>query len=140
MLDITEEIKEAAYRLLVNGNANPVGYRVMVLPLEARRGMEGVEIEAFPELHKIAQELGTELATKSEQQAVREDKGSDIGILLAIGPESFKRLREGNAWAEVGDVVIFHRYAGHDIEFPPGSGNWVKFINDEDLMGKIGEK
>lgn len=137
MIEITEELKESAYKLLSDGTADPVGYRVMVMPLEARQGLEGVEMGQFPTLQGIAEELGTELQTKTDDQADRETKGSDVGILLAVGPESFKRLRTGVVWAEPGDVVIFHRYAGHDIEFPPGSGNWIKVLNDEDLMGRI---
>lgn len=137
-MEITEEYMEAAYKVLANGSIKAVGYRIIVLPLESRIGMEGVEIEQFPTLKKISDELGEEFVTKTAEQKAREDKGSDVGILVGVGPEAFKRLRDGVAWAAEGDVVVFHRYAGHDIEFPPSSGQYFKMLNDEDLMGKIG--
>lgn len=138
MLDVNKEILDAAYKRLAKGVMEAAGYRIMVVPLESRQGLENLELENFPTLAGIADELGEEFVTKTDDQKSKEDKASDVGILVSIGPCAFQRLRDGTVWAEEGDIIVFHRYAGHDIEHPPGSGNYFKMLNDEDIMGKIG--
>ena len=78
--------------------------------------------------------------TKTDKQADREDAGTNWGTVLDVGPEAFKRMRDdrdNEDWAKVGDIVCFRRYEGAKIEFPTGSGEYVVFINDEDIFGGI---
>lgn len=106
-----------------------VGYRLLVKPLEVDTGMKKGEAAIAPTLAEKG------FAVTTNDQAKRETKGSDVGILISVGPIAFKAsIFHGEVLAEVGDVVVFHRYAGKEIEIPPGSGNTFRAINDEDLF------
>ena len=107
----------------------------MVKPIEAITGMELSEKEANPELAKLGFE------TKTEEQKEKETFGTQHGILVSKGDYAFKASALGGEdWVEEGDVVIFDRYAGVEIELPPGSGDKYRFTNDESLIGKMEAK
>ena len=50
---------------------------------------------------------------------------------------AFNRLGGRENWCDDGDLVIFARYEGKEIEHPPGSGAIYRFMNDEDIYGKV---
>lgn len=138
MLKISEAQIESVRDQLAKATPQAVGYRLMIKPVEARKGMEAAEEKAFPNLMAAAALQGEKLEIKSSKQEAKESHGSDVGIVVAVGPDSYKmgNMQDSSTWAEVGDVVILQRYAGHRCEVPPGSGDFYQFINDEDLMGK----
>lgn len=76
---------------------------------------------------------------KSSNEQSRQSKGSDIGIVVHLGPEAFQHERFTTDWCEIGDMVLFRRYEGHQFEFPPGSGTRYHLINDEDIFGVLKE-
>jgi len=123
--------QKKAYDLITHGKTEPVGYRLLVKPLDAKREMEARQAEEFPLLAQSGFE------TKTATQEERESRGMNWAIVVAIGQTAFDRL--GAPWVEVGDVVIFHRYSGERTELPPGSGDFYQFVNDEDIFGRMRE-
>ena len=120
---------EEAYELIAKGVPKARGYRIIVKPLDAVEQLEAKEAEMFPTLAKSG------FKAKTAEQQERESKGSDHGIVISVGNTAYDRL--GENWCKVGDVIIFHRYAGKRIELPPGSGEFLQFINDEDVFGAM---
>lgn len=132
---ITEAQKEEARHLIATGTPKAVGYRLMIKPLDAIIGLERAEKEKFQTLSKGGFE------TKSEDQRERESKGTHHGILISMGDYAYKtEALGGKPWLKEGDVVIFDRYAGVEIELPPGSGDKYRFTNDESILGVMEAK
>ena len=132
MIKITEADIEKARKLIAKGTPTPIGYRLLVKPLDSIEGMETAMQEAMPTLAKSG------FITKTEDQKERESKGTHHGLLVSVGPVSFNGApvpEEGSP--SVGDVVIFDRYAGFMMELPPGSGDNYRFMNDESILGKM---
>jgi co-chaperonin GroES (HSP10) len=135
MIQITEEMIAQARDLIAYGNPKAVGYRLMIKPIEAITGMEMSEEADNPELAKLG------FVTKTEEQAAKESVGTHHGILASKGDYAFKAAAlGGDDWATEGDVLIFDRYAGVEIELPPGSGEKYRFTNDESILGKMEAK
>ena len=124
-----EDDIEAAHALIANGTPEAVGYRLLIKPLDASKHLEAKEAERAPTLAAAGFEV------KTANQEERETRGSNQGIVVSIGDTAYDRL--GKQWVEVGDVVIFHRYAGTRVELPPGSGEFYQFMNDEDIFGRM---
>jgi len=120
---------EEAYELIAKGTPEARGYRIIVKPLDAVEHLESKEAERFPTL------AASGFKAKTAEQQERETRGSDHGIVISVGETAYDRL--GKDWCKVGDVIIFHRYAGKRIELPPGSGEFLQFINDEDVFGAM---
>jgi len=127
--EILSEIDKAR-DLIAHGNPVAVGYRLMIKPIEATTQLEQIEKSEFKTLGKAGFEV------KTEHQKDRESFGTHHGILISKGEHAFKA--EGwTDWVQVGDVVIFDKYAGVEVELPPGSGNKFRFTNDESILGKM---
>ncbi len=120
---------ENAKELMAAGMLQATGYRVLVKPIQIKRTLEAGAAEVAPTLAKKG------FIEKSEQEAKRQERGENHGIVLHLGPIAFKRL--GEAWCKEGDLVLYTRYAGTRVEHPPGSGNHFQIINDDDIFGKI---
>ena len=133
MIEITEDMINEARDLIANGTPEAVGYRILIKPLDATKGMEKSQMAKFETLGRIGFE------TKTDEQAERESKGTHHGILAHAGPGSFKGDLEkfGCDWPKEGDVVILDRYTGTEVELPPGSGDKYRFANDEAILGKM---
>jgi len=132
MIKISKQDIEDALNLIDQGQPEAVGYRVMVHPLKTRKGLEGVEIEEFKHLAK------TNFITQTDDHKEKVDKGTFYGIVLDVGNFAYSTEALGRApWVEAGNVVITERYAGIEIEWPPGSGDKVRFINDESILGRM---
>lgn len=125
------EVDSAVRELLGAGMITAIGYRVMVKPVESIRTLEAAEAEVAPTLHAEGFEV------KSEAEKVREERGENIGVVITMGDCAFERIGGRAAWCEVGDTVIFSRYAGTRVEHPPKSGNFYQIMNDEDIFGKV---
>lgn len=110
------------------------GYRIIVKPLDSESGLKAGEVDKFETLAKKG------IITQSEQQTERETKGSHAGIVCHVGDYAYSEALGGKPWVEVGQVIIFNRYAGQRVDIPPGSGDFYHFCNDEDVLGKYGEK
>jgi len=135
MIQITEEMIAEARDLIAFGNPVAVGYRLMIKPIEAITGLEASEQEANPELAKLGFEV------KTEDQKNKESFGTHHGVLVSKGDFAFKAAAlGGDDWASEGDVLIFDRYAGVEVELPPGSGDKYRFTNDESILGKMEAK
>lgn len=117
---------------LAEATPKAVGYRLMVQPIPADKGMEAAEAAEFETLSKSGFEV------KTNNQESKETHGSDLGVVIDVGGDSYSigNLAKVEPWANVGDVVIFPRYCGHICEVPPGSGNKIHFMTDDDLLGK----
>ena len=132
MIQITKEMIAEARDLIAHGNPKAVGYRLMVKPIDATTGMELAEQTANPELAKLGFEV------KTEGQKEKESIGTHHAILVSKGDYAFKAAALGGEdWVEEGDVLIFDRYSGVEIELPPGSGDKYRFTNDESILGKM---
>lgn len=132
MLNITEKQISSIRKQLGTAKIEAVGYRLMIKPIRATKGMESAEADKYETLAKAGFEV------KSDDQQSRETKGENVGIIVHAGPDCYKSgmLKEREPWAKAGDVVIFPRYAGHSCELPPGSGEYYQFMTDDDLVGK----
>jgi len=63
------------------------------------------------------------------------------GILVAIGPQAWKAFSkdyDGDNWANVGDYVLFSKYAGKNVSDPVDKTEY-KMLNDEDVIAIITE-
>ena len=131
MLNITEDQINSIRDQLSSATPIAVGYRLIVKPITARKGMEASEANEF----KALAAAGFEVKDKNQQS--KETQGSDVGIIVSAGPESYDSgsMKDKPNWAEVGDVVIMGRYEGKRVELPPGSGEFYQFINDNDILG-----
>lgn len=110
-----------------------VGYRVLIRPIDATAGMEAADVNAAPELAKAG------FITKTNNQQSRETKGSDIGLVIELGPDCYNSDRFKTPWCKAGDIVLYRRYEGHQFEFPPGSGTRYITVNDEDIYNTLKE-
>lgn len=126
---------ERARELIANGTPVAVGYRLMIKPIDTSTGLEQSEKEMYPTLAQA------EFQDKTEGQAEKLSFGTQHGILISKGEYAFKaEALGGEDWIQEGDVVIFDRYAGVEVELPPGSGNKYRFTNDESILGKMETK
>ena len=62
----------------------------------------------------------------------------NIGTITHIGPQAWKDYKTGEAWAVVGDRVLFSKYAGAMVE--DGSEAGLVLCNDEDIQAIIESK
>jgi len=107
----------------------------MIKPIEATTGLEQAEKSEFSVLAKAGFEV------KTEDQKKKESFGTHHGILISKGDYAFKaEALGGEDWLQEGDVVIFDRYTGVEVELPPGSGEKYRFTNDESILGKMEAK
>ena len=107
----------------------PAGYRIAICPLPVDNRMKSAEAGKFSSLAAAG------FIDKTERQAEREERGQHFGILCHVGSGAFKGDYglDGNAPKE-GDVIVFNKYAGLRQEFPPGSGDYYHYCNDEDIL------
>ena len=132
MLKINEDQINSIRDKLATANPVAVGYRLMIRPIPARKGLEASEGDKYSALAKAGFEV------KSTHEQARETHGSDVGIVVDVGPDAYKSgvLKDREPWCKEGDIVIFKRYCGYCCELPPGSGQKFHFMSDDDIEGK----
>lgn len=130
-MELVNRVLDGSRELIASGMIEAVGYRVVVLPIEAQRGLEAAEAAQFETLAEGGFEV------KSENQRKREERGENHGIVISIGPVAFEGRGGEAAWCSKGDTVVFARYAGTRVEHPPGSGAFYQVMNDEDIFARI---
>jgi len=132
MIPVTEKMLAEARNLIAHGDPESVGYRIMIKPIDAVAEMEVKEKEMFPELDKAG------FVDKTDEQAEKLSKGTFHGIVVHIGEFAYASDHlGGKPWFDLGDVLIFDRYAGVEMELPPGSGDKYRFVNDESVLGRM---
>jgi co-chaperonin GroES (HSP10) len=92
---------------------NPVGNRVLLLPVEVQKTSAS----------------GIILAT--EETSSREQMANTTGVVVAMGDECFADCP--TAWCEVGDKVVFAKYAG--LMYLGRDGKQYRMVNDMDITG-----
>lgn len=126
---------EAALKLIDEGEIKAVGYRVLLFPLQTREGMEKAEADKYETLAAMG------FQTETNDQKEREDKGNYYHIVLGLGESTYQDERLGrDPWIKPGDIAVTERYGGVAVEWPPGSGQNLRFINDENILGKMETK
>lgn len=129
-----EQIKHA--QNVVNTQLpNAAGYRITIKPLPWSENLKAGAAAKFDTLAKSG------FIAQSSEQTAREERGSCMGIVCNVGADAFDgKSFNGKKWAEVGDVVVFNRYAGMRIDIPPGSEDFYNVCNDEDILCNYGVK
>ncbi|NOY72205.1 MAG: co-chaperone GroES [Gammaproteobacteria bacterium] len=126
---ISDEDVNAAKELIANGEAVPVGYRVMVRSIHVDTNLDSYSKSEFPTLGEI------EFQDKTDDEAVRQSVGTYFGLVVDVGDFAYGGGRLGDKpWVEKSDVAIFERYAGVRVDF---NGDEYRFMNDENILGKI---
>jgi hypothetical protein len=75
---------------------------------------------------------------KTEEEADRQSRGTYFGLVTEVGDFAYGGGRLGDEpWVDKGDVAIFERYAGVGVHLPPGSDNEFRFMNDENILGRM---
>jgi co-chaperonin GroES (HSP10) len=130
--DVDKKIQEWGKRvneLMSTGALEAVGYRIVVKPITVTKNLAHAEKEIAPTLAAKGFE------SRTEEQREREERGENHGIVIHLGPDAYGD--KPSAWCEVGDVILYTRYAGQRVEHPPGSKNFFQIINDEDVFGVL---
>ena len=94
---------------------NPCGWRVLIKPQEIN------------EVSKSGIILTTEVTKEREQM------GNTTGIVIAMGTQCY--ADEPEPWCQLGDKVIFAKYAG--LVYLGKDGNQYRMINDKDVTGTL---
>lgn len=119
----------------------PCGHHIVVAPLEWDKETE----------------WGFALTPHENSETARMEKaGRMYGTLVAVGPQAWKahaasiakglRFLEslfGGAvfddWAQIGDTVMYSRYAGKNV-YDPNDGTELYLIHDEDVLAVLPPK
>ena len=72
----------------------------------------------------------------NESTLERQQVGSQVGNVLAMGPEAYtgKRFENSGPWGKKGDWVVFARYAGSRIQIEGGE---VRLLNDDEVLATV---
>jgi co-chaperonin GroES (HSP10) len=116
----------------------PCGHKILVAPLEWEKETE----------------WGFALTpTENSETARLEKAGRMYGTLVAVGPQAWKAhaasIAKGGLckdrdpilsdWAQIGDTVMYSRYAGKNV-YDPNDGTEFYLINDEDVLAVLPPK
>jgi len=95
----------------------PTGWRLLVLPFKMDEKTKGGLI-------------------MNESTLERQQVGSQVGNVLAMGPEAYtgKRFANSGPWCKKGDWVVFARYAGSRIQIEGGE---VRLLNDDEVLATV---
>jgi len=95
----------------------PTGWRILVLPFKMDEKTKGGVI-------------------MNESTLEKQQVGSQVGNVLAMGPESYKgtRFEKSGPWCKLGDWVVFARYAGSRIQIEGGE---VRLLNDDEVLAIV---
>jgi len=93
----------------------PLGYTVLIRPEEVETKSDGGVIMVI------------------ESKVPMMERASICGKVVAIGPMAWMRDELGNkAWCEVGDSILFAKYAGSMVT-DPATGEHFILLADEDI-------
>jgi len=95
----------------------PVGHRVLVLPEETeRKTKSGIILQ--------------------DKTVMMEESAQTQGTVIAIGDTCWED--EQAPWAEVGDFVMFGKYAG--VVYEGNDGKKYRVLNDRDIVAILTKK
>jgi co-chaperonin GroES (HSP10) len=94
---------------------NPVGNRILLLPVEVQKTSAS----------------GIILAT--EEASTREQMANTTGVVVAMGEDCYEDCP--TAWCKVGDKVVFAKYAG--LMYLGRDGKQYRMVNDMDVTGYL---
>lgn len=98
----------------------PAGHRILVKPEQVKDEIKSEGGIVIPTLDK-----------RAEQQAVVK------GVVVAIGSTAWKDPSlGGDPWAQVGDTVLYAKFAGKAYEHPDTKEEFL-FLNDEDIVAVL---
>ena len=92
---------------------NPCGWRVLIKPQEVKDTSKG----------------GIIIATEVSKE--REQMGNTTGVVISMGKQCY--ADEPAPWCQVGDKVIFAKYAG--LLYLGKDGSQYRMGNDKDITG-----
>jgi len=118
-----------AHDISQNDMPLPAGYRIAIFPLPVDNRMKAAEAGKFSALAAVG------FIDKTDTQAEREERGQYLAILCHAGPGAFSGDYSLGIPPKEGDVIVLNRYPGFRNEFPPGSGEFYHYCNDEDILG-----
>lgn len=94
----------------------PAGYRVIVLPDPVEETSAGG------------------IVVVQDEKSAR--SGQVFGTLVAVGPLAWKAFKPDTPWAQVGDRVMYSKYAGKIIVCKRTAERLV-LLNDEDIVALV---
>jgi len=95
---------------------DPTGWRIMVLPYRGRKQTSG----------------GIKL---TDETLERQQVGTVLGYVLKVGKLAYSGERFfAGPWCEVGDWVLFGRYAGSRFQIEGGE---IKILNDDEIIARV---
>lgn len=68
----------------------------------------------------------------------REQAATTQGVIVDVGPNAWKAFDDGEPWAQVGNHVVFAKYAAKEIVDPETEKVYF-LMSDENIIAKIGE-
>jgi len=95
-------------------NIIPVGHRILVRPDKVEKQTKG----------------GIYIP---EEARDKEQRATNVGVVLAIGPLAWKDFAKPDAWAEVGDTVIFKAHAGMRVKNEESDEDFLLLMNDAEV-------
>lgn len=101
------------------------GHRILVKPKL---------LEETDDVFKKAKAFGLEVV---RDDRAREHESVDQGVVLSIGPTAWKDFG-GEPWAEVGDTIVYAKYAGKLVVDPTTKEKFI-CLNDEDIVAILKE-
>jgi co-chaperonin GroES (HSP10) len=92
---------------------NPVGNRILLLPIE------------------VQQKSASGIILATEETSAREQMANTSGVVVAMGDECYEDYPK--PWCAVGDKIVFAKYAG--LMYLGRDGKQYRMINDLDVTG-----
>lgn len=102
------------------------GHRLLVKPMDY--------LSDDPALQRM-KAMGFQIADTEDNKRAKESV--DKGTVVQVGPTAFKDFG-GDAWCEVGDEIVYAKFAGKLI-VDPSTNEKFYAINDEDVVAIVGE-
>lgn len=94
----------------------PVGHRIII------------------EVESLEEKVGNFYVAPDPTDRRREEIAREVGTILAMGPSAFDGRSIIDDTVQIGDKVMFKRYAG--AHFEVGERD-VRILNDDDIMAKV---
>jgi co-chaperonin GroES (HSP10) len=107
----------------------------MIIPCGHRVLVKQPHVDEADDVYRRAREAKIEIV---RDKMVREQEGVDVGFVIAIGDTAFKDYG-GTNWCEVGDKIVFAKFAGKSVEDPNDKETKFVVINDEDVIAIVKE-
>lgn len=105
----------------------------MIIPVLHRIVVKQDKLEEKDETYRRAKQVGIEIPVLDEK--TREQAAIDTGVVKAIGNTAFKDFHCDSPPIEVGDTIVFAKYAGKTVT--DVDGEKYVLLNDEDVICRL---